>query len=121
MKIGKIVLQYGIQEEKKLRTLWGYFLNEINGIIWVYDISDNEAMEESQNELTKLLEKINQNIPLLIYANKNDLNKNENKKENFINGIQNQLNNRPYFIKECNKDDIESYKEGLDWLYNNLK
>ena len=64
--------------------------------------------------------KKNENIPLLMYANKNDLNKNGNKIMNFIDGIKDFLNNRLYFIKECNHNDLESYKEGLDWLYNNL-
>ena len=39
---------------------------------------------------------------------------------NFVNGIQDYLNDRAYFIKECNYNDLESYKDGLDWLYNNL-
>ena len=108
--------------QKKFRKLWGKFLNDIHGIIWVYDLSNNETNEESQNKLKNLLDnpEINPNKPLLIYANKSDLNENANKIENFINGIQDYLVNRPYFIKECNKTDLESYKEGLDWLYNNI-
>ena len=108
---------------KKLRPLWGYYLKDINGIIWVYDLSNYERNEESQNELKKILDnpEINQNTPLLIYANKSDLNEKENKIENFINGIEDYLVKRPYFIKNCNKNDLESYKEGLEWLYNNLQ
>ena len=35
--------------KKQIRILWGHYLDDINGIIWVYDISDNETIEESQN------------------------------------------------------------------------
>ena len=107
---------------KKLRVLWHHYLNDINGLIWVYDISNKETLEESHNELKKLLDdsQTKQNTPLLIYANKCDLNDDGNTIEMFTNGIQNYLQNRPYFIKECNINDLDSYKEGLDWFYNNL-
>lgn len=107
---------------KQIRCLWAHYLDNLNGIIWVYDISNENEIEESQNELRKILtdSKINENIPLLIYANKSDLNKNDNKPQAFINGIQDFLNNRNYFIQDCNENDIESYRIGLSWLYNNL-
>ena len=107
---------------KQIRALWHHYLNNINGLIWVYDISNNETFEESQNELKKILDdsQINQNTPLLIYANKCDINNNGNTIENFVNGIHDYLTNRSYFIKECNIKDLDSYKQGLDWLYSNI-
>lgn len=107
---------------EKIRILWTNYLNDINGLIWVYDINDNERFEESINELKKILNNpdLNLNVPLLIYANKSDLNINNNKKEDFIEGIEDCVKDRPYFIIECNIKNIESYKEGLEWLYNNL-
>ena len=107
---------------KKIRCLWVHYFENLNGIIWVYDISNKERIEESQNELKKLLDapKIEKNIPLLIYANKSDLNINGNKTDDFLLGIQDYINNRPYYIKECNINDIESYEDGLDWLYMNI-
>jgi small GTP-binding protein len=107
----------------KIRCLWLYYFENLNGIIWVYDISNKERIEESQNELKKMLDnsKIEKNIPLLIYANKCDLNINGNKTNDFLTGIQDYINSRPYYIKECNINDLESYEDGLDWLYMNLK
>ena len=113
---------FDVGGHKQIRVLWHNYLNNINGLIWVYDINNSETFEESQNELKKILDdsQINQNTPLLIYANKCDINNNGNTIENFVNGIQDYLTNRPYFIKECNIKDLDSYKEGLDWLYNNI-
>ena len=107
---------------KKIRPLWIHYLNDINGLIWVYDISNEKEIEESQNELIKILSdsKVSENIPLLIYANKEDLNKNEGIIEIFINKIQNYIKYRPYYIQKCNINDLESYKNGLSWLNNNM-
>ena len=107
---------------KKIRPLWTHYLNDINGLIWVYDISNEKEIEESQNELIKILSdsKVSENIPLLIYANKEDLNKNEGIIEIFINKIQNYIEYRPYYIQKCNINDLESYKNGLFWLNNNM-
>ena len=41
---------WDIGGQKKIRELWNQFLNDIYGLIQVYDISDNEIIEESQNE-----------------------------------------------------------------------
>ena len=114
---------WDIGGQEKIRPLWVHYFNNTKGIIWVYDISNNQRIEESQNELKKILDdpQIDKNTPLLIYANKNDLNKNGNKTENFLNGLENYLNSRPYFVKECSVNDLESYKEGIDWLYSILE
>ena len=107
---------------EKIRPLWVHYLKDIQGLIWVYDISKKETYEESQNELISILNSsdINNDIPLLIFANKSDLNKAGNNVEDFLYGIKDYLNNRPYFIKECNMDNLDSYKEGLDWICNNI-
>ena len=109
--------------QEKIRTLWVLYFSNTNGIIWVYDISNNPRIEESQKELKKILDdpQIDKNIPLLIFANKSDLNDNGNKPENFLNGLEDYLNMRPYFVKECHANDLESYKEGIDWLYSILQ
>ena len=107
---------------KKIRPLWKHYFCNTNGLIWVYDMSKKETYEESQNELKSILYEpdIKSDIPLLIIANKSDLNEEGNSINDYINGIQDCLSNRPYYIKECNCDNLDSYKDGLDWLYNNM-
>ena len=119
----KSVTIWDIAGNKKLRKLWVYYYENTNGIIWVYDISIKELYEESQNELKKVLDSdlINKSVPLLIYANKDDLNKNGNHVEEFLSGIKDYLGNRPYFIQVTNCDNYESCKSGLDWLYQRMK
>ena len=101
---------------------WRTKKKNLNGLIWVYDISDKSVLEESKKELINLLnnQEVNENLPLLIFANKSDLNNSGNDVKEFINGIEEYLNKRPYYIQLCNHDDIESCKMGLEWLYNNI-
>ena len=114
---------WDIGGQKKIRCFWCHYLDNIAGLIWVYDISKKEELEESKKELINNIlssPKINENLPLLIYANKNDLNSSGNNTEDFISGIEEYLYKRPYYIQVCNYDDIESYKNGLEWLYSNI-
>ena len=119
---GKKIEIWDVGGMKKIRPLWIHYLDDMNGLIWVYDISNEKEIEESQNELIKILSdsKVSENIPLLIYANKEDLNKNESNIDLFITKIQKYIEYRPYYIQKCNINDIESYKNGLSWLYNNM-
>ena len=98
-------------------------MKEINGLIWVYDLSDNQRIEESQKELKTLLnyEEMNNNLPLLIFANKSDIMTNDTDITTFINGIEDYLNERSYYIQLCNINDSESLKNGIRWLYENIK
>ena len=118
----KNITIWDIGGNKMVRKLWKQYFCNTNGLIWVYDMSKKKKYEESQNELKSILNNpdIKSDIPLLIIANKSDLNKEGNSINDYINGIQDCLSNRPYFIKECNYDDLDSYKDGLDWLYNNM-
>ncbi len=119
----KNITIWDIGGNKMVRKLWKQYFCNTNGLIWVYDMSKLKKYEGSQNELNSILNDpdIKSDIPLLIIANKSDLNKEGNSINDYINGIQDCLNNRPYFIKDCNCDNLDSYKDGLDWLYNNMK
>ena len=118
----KTICLWDIGGLPKIRPLWNHYYSDIKGLIWVYDISNNEEIENSKKELINVLsnEKIENNLPLLIYANKTDKNINNNNINDFIIGIEEQLNTRPYLIQLCNYNDLESYKNGINWLCDNL-
>ena len=119
----KSITIWDIGGHEKIRQLWPKYYSNINGLIWVYDITNNQRIEESQEELKKILNdpQVDKKIPLLIIANKSDLNTNGNKIVNFLDGIKDYLNNRPYFVNECNINEEESYEEGINWLYSNFQ
>ena len=123
----KNIVIWDIGGNEKIRGLWKHYYeenenNKVNGLIWVYDISDNNRYKENRKELQKVLsnEKVDNNIPLLIYANKTDKNINNNDVNDFICGIKEYLNSRPYHVELCNINDGETYMNGLNWLYDHL-
>ena len=107
---------------EKIRALWYYYLLDCKGLIWVYDINDQNRYNESANELKKILNYpyTGKNLPLLIFANKSDLNNDKNYVNQFLDLIKAELKDRPYMIQKSNQNDIETYKQGLNWLYENI-
>ena len=114
---------YDIGGHKKIRNFWGHYINEkVKGIIWVYDVSNESRYEESKSALKTLLslDDCGKNLPLLIFANKSDIFTNDNNIKAFIDGIEDYLNERCYFIQLCNIYDLESLKSGIYWLFENI-
>lgn len=57
-----------------LRDYWSNYVNNTHGLIYVVDSADVRRVQEAGKELDKLLiEKDLAGVPLLIYANKQDL------------------------------------------------
>jgi signal recognition particle receptor subunit beta len=57
-----------------MRNVWKYYYSSIEGIIFVVDCSNVERIQDARDELLKLLANEEaKNIPVLIFANKQDL------------------------------------------------
>ena len=107
--------------QKSLRPIWENYFEANDALIYVIDSSDTYRLEESGKELRMLLEE-NQlsGIPLLIYANKQDLNLSLSPEE-----IMNELNlthiiNRKWTIVASSAISKVGLNEGLEWLEKNL-
>ena len=58
----------------KIRPLWRHYYANTSGLIFVVDSNDRERMEEARDEIHKMLgEDELRNLPILIFANKQDL------------------------------------------------
>ena len=101
----KNIIIWDVGGKENVRNLWEHYCCDVNGLIWVYDISDNDRYEESREELQKVLS--NEKV------NNNDAN-------DFICGIEEHLSSRPYHIELCNVNDGETYINGLKWLYDHF-
>ena len=102
----------------KMRILWKNYFEGAEGLIFVVDSNDRDRLEESAEELKKLLkEEQLKDCPVLIFANKQDLNNALNTKE-----IKKHLNighlgkNRKCLIKGSSGRTGQGLKEGFDWL-----
>jgi ADP-ribosylation factor-like protein 8 len=60
--------------QPKFRNMWERYCRGVGAIVYVVDASDTESMETAKQELHSLVTKPTlQNIPLLVLANKNDV------------------------------------------------
>ena len=107
--------------QKALRSIWENYFEANDALIYVIDSSDTYRLEESGKELRALLEE-NQlsGIPLLIYANKQDLNLSLSPEE-----IMNELNltniiDRKWTIVASSAITKVGLNDGLEWLEKNL-
>jgi len=100
----------------KKRVMWYYFQG-LRGGIFVVDSSDRERIEYAAEELQGFLDG-NEDIPVLIFANKQD-------KTNAMSGTEVAENlhlhtlpvHRAWHVQECCATTGAGLYEGLEWLY----
>ena len=65
---------WDIGGQKAIRPYWKNYYENTDGMVFVVDSSDEERLNECVEELTALLGEEGLNgVPLLVYANKQDL------------------------------------------------
>ena len=65
---------WDIGGQKAIRPYWKNYYDNTDGMVFVVDSSDEERLSECVEELTALLqEEWLEKVPLLVYANKQDL------------------------------------------------
>jgi len=112
---------WDIGGQKSIRDVWENYYENNDALIYVIDSSDSYRLEESGEELKNLLDQNElSGIPLLIYANKQDLNLSLSPEE-----IMEQLNltdiiNRKWTIVACSALTKVGINEGLEWVEKNI-
>jgi len=114
--------------QDKIRTLWKHYYSNIEGIIFVVDSNDPERLDEKKDykdnakvELHRLLDAEElKGAPLLVYANKQDVDGAMKKEE-----ITDRLNlkgvkNRKWLVQGCCAQTGDGIFAGFDWLYSTI-
>jgi len=108
----------------KIRPLWRHYYKMVNSIVFVVDSNDRDEyrLEEAQDELQKMLSEDDlQGMPLLVFANKQDL-PNAMSVDEVVNELQlNRIRGRQWHVQASCARTGDGLKEGLDWLSNTLK
>ena len=111
---------WDIGGEDRIRPLWKYYLQDADYVIFVIDSNDHERLEYAQEELFRLINEPSlQGIPILFFANKQDLPNALGVKE-----ITERLKlhtippNTSWHIQGCSAILKEGIKEGFDWISN---
>uniref|UniRef100_UPI00358F100A uncharacterized protein isoform X1 n=1 Tax=Myxine glutinosa TaxID=7769 RepID=UPI00358F100A len=68
--------QFGIYDvggEQKIRSLWRHYISEVQVVVFVVDSADQERFPEARSELLSLAAEMGRGQPLLVLANKQDV------------------------------------------------
>ena len=108
---------WDIGGEDKIRTLEKYYYQDKTDIIFFVDSNDKERIYCAKEELYRILkEDCVQGLPLLIFANKQDL-PNAMTKEEIEQVFElNSVDDRPWFVQPSSCLTGDGLYEGLDWL-----
>lgn len=119
---GLKLTMWDIGGQDKIRELWRHYYCNNDAIIFVIDSNDKERLELAKEEIYKMLnEEELKGLPILIYANKQDISDcfsiNEIIKELELNSIK----DRKWNVQGATAIDGRGLSEGLDWLAAVLK
>lgn len=108
---------WDIGGQDRIRALWRHYYANTDAIVWVLDSNDSERFGESKNEISKLMmEDTLRGVPLLVYANKQDLPR--AKSLPYIAdalGLTS-ISNREWHIQASSATTGDGLFEGMEWL-----
>ncbi|KAF7655603.1 hypothetical protein LDENG_00053690 [Lucifuga dentata] len=107
--------------QDKIRPLWRHYFQNTQGLIFVVDSNDRERVQESAEELTKMLNEDElRDAVLLVFSNKQDL-PNALSTGELTNRLGlDSLRNRTWNVQATCATQGTGLYEGLDWLSNEL-
>ncbi|XP_018409472.1 PREDICTED: ADP-ribosylation factor-like protein 14 [Nanorana parkeri] len=60
--------------QEKLRSLWCYYFENTDGLVYVVDSTNKETLDESKKEFQRILQnELIKNVPVVVLANKQDI------------------------------------------------
>ncbi|XP_001607954.2 ADP-ribosylation factor-like protein 3 [Nasonia vitripennis] len=107
---------------RKIRPYWRNYFENTDVLIYVIDSSDSNRLEETGQELSELLtEDKLRGVPLLVYANKQDVAQSVTAADIAeALGLHN-IKDRDWQIQSCVATDGKGIKEGLEWACKSIK
>ncbi|KAH8382149.1 hypothetical protein KR009_002073, partial [Drosophila setifemur] len=106
----------------KIRPYWKNYFANTDVLIYVIDCTDRARLAEAGSELFEMLmdNRLKQ-VPLLIFANKQDMPDAMSAAEVAEKMRLVQLQGRTWEIKACTAVDGTGLKEGMDWVCKNMR
>ena len=107
--------------QDKIRVIWKHYYDKTDAIIFVIDSSDRDRIEDSAEELKKLLaEEELKNCVVLVLANKQDLNGALPPNEITEKMAMEQLKGVTWLVQGTSAINGQGIKEAFDWLASTL-
>mmetsp|Transcript_65370 Transcript_65370/g.164731 ORF Transcript_65370/g.164731 Transcript_65370/m.164731 type:complete len:180 (-) Transcript_65370:70-609(-) len=111
---------WDIGGQKTIRPYWSNYFESSDALVYVIDSSDRRRLEESGTELRELLaEDKLAAIPLLIFANKQDLLQATPADEIAESLNLSAIKDRTWTIQACSAKEGDGLQDGMEWLVGN--
>jgi small GTP-binding protein len=112
---------WDIGGQDKIRALWKYYYSGTDAVIFVVDSSDTDRLEESAEELHKMLQDEElSDACVLVYANKQDLSGSLAPNDVSAKMKLGDLRGRKWMVQGTSAVNGTGLTEGLDWLAQTL-
>ncbi|ORC85587.1 ADP-ribosylation factor 3 [Trypanosoma theileri] len=112
---------WDIGGHQSIRQYWRHYFGETDVLIFVIDAADLQRLEEAQKELHHILEEEKlKNIPLLVFANKQDLLGAVSADEVATILRLNDVKDRSWHIQPCSAKTGENLDVGVAWIVEQL-
>ena len=107
--------------QDKIKNLWKFYYENTDGLMFVVDSSNIDRIEGAAGELKKLLaEEQLKDCPVLVYANKQDLNSALDYSEVTKRLGMGEFKGRTWVVKGASATTGQGFKKGLDWMASEL-
>lgn len=112
---------WDIGGQKSIRPYWANYYENTDCLIYVIDSSDEERVEETGVELNQLVEEEKlAGVPVLVFANKQDLDTAMSAAEISSALSLTNLRDRQWHIQPCSAQTGEGIQKGLDWVMKQI-
>ncbi|KAJ8276313.1 hypothetical protein COCON_G00080650 [Conger conger] len=112
---------WDIGGQRKIRTFWKKYLENTDLLIYVIDSADKKRFEETGLELAELIDEENmKDVPVLIFANKQDL-ATASPASEIAEGLNlHTYRDRKWQIQACSALSGEGVQDGMNWISCNI-
>ena len=112
---------WDIGGQREIRPYWKNYYEHTDGLIYVVDSADDMRLAESTKELQELLgEEELKKVPLLVYANKQDIEM-ACSAEDVMSALElNEIKERTWNIQACSAMTKEGLSDGMEWLIKTI-
>ncbi len=113
---------WDIGGQKSIRPYWRNYYENTDALVYVVDSADEERISEAAEELNSLMSEAKlAGVPLLVFANKQDLLNAQGESAIFENmNLTSHCDDRAVQIQSCSAKSAEGLSEGLEWLVEQI-
>ncbi len=118
MKDGFKLNVWDVGGQREIRPYWRNYFDNTDALVYVVDSADRSRLEEVNTELSRLLLEEDKlaGVPLLVFANKQDLLSALSAADISIGLGLPDIKDRAWQIQSCSAKTGEGLPEGMEWL-----